>query len=307
MMNRELIQTFLVIKNTHNISKAADLLHRTQSAVSHRLRQLEEELGVLLITRQKGHKNVALTAQGEEFVSIAERWLLLDEEAQMVKHKVLRTRLSVSGVDSLNRYLFADFFTEVCVREPTLDLHVFCSRSNEIYDMLQAQVIDVGIVNNDAFRPDIVSELLFSEPFVAVGQFPGLDSGSGRTIHPATLDPAKGVFQPFSPDFQQWRHYWFGMGKSLIQVDSVSMVEPLLRVRENWCIVPLSAARMVAGKVPCSWHFLKEGPPDRTCFLITHKYEKPYNISALKLFTTLVREYIANHLPAEAKRPRRAG
>ncbi len=64
-MNRELIQTFLAIKETHNISKAAGMLHRTQPAVSQRLLQLEDELGIQLVTRHKGHKNIALTALGE--------------------------------------------------------------------------------------------------------------------------------------------------------------------------------------------------------------------------------------------------
>jgi len=298
-MNRELIETFLAIKTMRNISNAAALLHRTQSAVSHRLQQLERELGVLLVTRQKGQKNVVLTTQGEEFVSIAERWLLLDEEAQMVKRKLLRTPLSVSGVDSLNRFFFADFFTDICDSEPSIHLHVFCSRSNEIYDMLQTQVIDVGIVNNDAFRPDIVSELLFKEPFVVVGQFPHLPPGNGRRIHPALLDPTKGIFQPFSPDFQQWRHYWFGMDKSLIRVDSVSMAEPLLRSWENWCIVPFSAARVVTEKVPCAWHFLEEAPPMRTCYYITHKHGKSYNANALERFTYLIRKYVSDRQPEE--------
>ncbi len=215
----------------------------------------------------------------------------------MMKHKVPRTRLSVSGVDSLNRYFFADFYTDICVKEPSINLHVFCSLSMEIYDLLQDQVIYVGIVNNDAFRLDIVPELLFSEPFVVVGKFPGLAPGSGRSIHPATFEPARGIFQPFNQDFQQWRHYWFSAEDSLIKVESVSMVEPLLSSERNWCIIPLSAARMVAKKVPCWWHFLENGPPLRSSYLITHKHSKPYNAKAREKFISLIHEYIAANLP----------
>lgn len=287
-MNRDLIQTFLAIKKTHNISKAAEMLYRSQSAVSQRLQQLEEELGTTLVTRHKGHKNVELTVQGEEFVSIAERWLLLDEEAQMVKHKLLRTGLSVSGVDSLNHYFFAPFFAGFCVSEPAIELMVRSNHSYEIYDLLENQSIDVGIVNNDAFRPNIVSELLFSDPFTVVGAF-WPDHGEGeKRIHPSSLDPAKGIYHTYSQDFHQWRHYWFETGQTLLKVDTVAMVEPVLRNRECWCIVPLSVARVIAGRVPCGWRYLEEPPPMRTCYLVRHKHGKPYNVETVNTFISVM-------------------
>ena len=53
-MNLADIETFLMIVKTKNITKTADNLFLSQPTVSHRLKLLEEELKVKLITRKKG-------------------------------------------------------------------------------------------------------------------------------------------------------------------------------------------------------------------------------------------------------------
>ena len=63
-MNLAEIETFLTIVNTKSITRTADLLFLSQPTVSHRLTSLENELGFPLVIRQKGHKQVELTAKG---------------------------------------------------------------------------------------------------------------------------------------------------------------------------------------------------------------------------------------------------
>ena len=86
-MNLADIETFLMIVKTKNITKTADNLFLSQPTVSHRLKLLEEELKVKLITRKKGYKQIELTSQGEEFIPIAERWLSIWREMQLLKDR----------------------------------------------------------------------------------------------------------------------------------------------------------------------------------------------------------------------------
>ena len=67
-MNLAEIETFLTIVNTKSITRTADLLFLSQPTVSHRLTSLENELGFPLVIRQKGHKQVELTAKGTDFI-----------------------------------------------------------------------------------------------------------------------------------------------------------------------------------------------------------------------------------------------
>ena len=77
-MNLAEIETFLTIVNTKSITRTADLLFLSQPTVSHRLTSLENELGFPLVIRQKGHKQVELTAKGTDFIILAERWMSLE-------------------------------------------------------------------------------------------------------------------------------------------------------------------------------------------------------------------------------------
>ena len=50
-MEKELIETFLVVAKVNNISKASKLLYVSQATVSYRLKLLEKKLNTSLIQR----------------------------------------------------------------------------------------------------------------------------------------------------------------------------------------------------------------------------------------------------------------
>ncbi|RJE77924.1 LysR family transcriptional regulator [Pseudoalteromonas sp. MSK9-3] len=62
-MDIELLKTFLEVVKTRHFGRAANNLYITQSAVSCRVRQLEQSLGVSLFSRQRN--NIQLTVSGE--------------------------------------------------------------------------------------------------------------------------------------------------------------------------------------------------------------------------------------------------
>jgi DNA-binding transcriptional LysR family regulator len=62
-LDTELLKTFLEVQKTRHFGKAADNLYLTQSAVSFRIRQLEQSLGVTLFNRFRN--NIQLTTAGE--------------------------------------------------------------------------------------------------------------------------------------------------------------------------------------------------------------------------------------------------
>ncbi|WWO96193.1 MAG: HTH-type transcriptional regulator HdfR [Candidatus Dasytiphilus stammeri] len=68
-MNTEILKTFLEVSRTLHFGKAAELLYLTQSAVSFRIRQLENQLGVILFTRKRNQ--IRLTAAGIRLVPYA--------------------------------------------------------------------------------------------------------------------------------------------------------------------------------------------------------------------------------------------
>lgn len=113
-MNQAEIETFLMIVKTKNITKTAENLFLSQPTVSHRLKLLEDELNVKLLNRKKGYKQIELTTQGEEFIPIAERWLSLWQEMQLLQHGQEKLYLSIGCTDTLNTTIFSICTEKFC-------------------------------------------------------------------------------------------------------------------------------------------------------------------------------------------------
>lgn len=72
-MNTDLLRTFIEVSKTRHFGRAAENLCLTQSAVSFRIKQLEESVGVPLFSRQRN--NILLTRSGEQLLPHAENIL----------------------------------------------------------------------------------------------------------------------------------------------------------------------------------------------------------------------------------------
>ena len=79
-MDTELLKTFIEVQRTRHFGKAAENLYLTQSAVSFRIRQLEQQLGVHLFSRYRN--NIQLTSAGERLLPHAEAMLTALQRAK---------------------------------------------------------------------------------------------------------------------------------------------------------------------------------------------------------------------------------
>jgi DNA-binding transcriptional LysR family regulator len=78
-LDPDLLKAFVAVADYRSFTRAATMLHRTQSAVSMQIKRLEERLGVALFVRTKAQ--VALSPSGEVLLGYARRILLLSQEA----------------------------------------------------------------------------------------------------------------------------------------------------------------------------------------------------------------------------------
>ncbi|ATC96128.1 LysR family transcriptional regulator [Pseudoalteromonas tunicata] len=92
-MDIDLLKTFVEVANTRHFGRAAENLYLTQSAVSFRIRQLEQTLGVNLFLRQRN--NIQLTTAGERLLP----------HAKMIITSVQRARLEVALAEGTNKQM----------------------------------------------------------------------------------------------------------------------------------------------------------------------------------------------------------
>ncbi len=96
------ISAFTVAAKELNFSRAADILHITPSAVSHRIKQLESQLGVTLFTRHT--QGVALTAAGQSLLMHAQ--LAMNNIQQGIEQSQFssgREKLAIAVIPSLSQ------------------------------------------------------------------------------------------------------------------------------------------------------------------------------------------------------------
>ncbi|WP_411681833.1 LysR family transcriptional regulator [Clostridium thailandense] len=159
---------FITIVEVVSLTKAAETLYLTQSTVSHRLKALEQELNTILIERKKGHQVISLTPKGEEFISIAERWLALWKDKCMLQNTESRLSLSIGCVDSLNTYIFPTLYKQILNHEISIDLQVRTHQSGEIYNLLDTREIDVVFVLRQIIHKNIIIEPVLNERMVLI-------------------------------------------------------------------------------------------------------------------------------------------
>lgn len=99
-MDTELLKTFLEVSRTRHFGRVAEALYLTQSAVSFRIRQLENQLGVNLFTRHRN--NIRLTTAGEKLLPYAETLMNTWQAARKeVAHTSRHNEFSIGASASL--------------------------------------------------------------------------------------------------------------------------------------------------------------------------------------------------------------
>lgn len=269
-MDRDTLQLFLDIRDTGNITRAANANYITQSTASKRIAQLEKELGVELFCRGKGKSTAIMTPAGEGFSDIAERMLLLYQQAMALKEDADRGLLTIACVNSVQGYTLPPLIRTFQEKHPHLCVTLEDHHSVEIFPLLLNRRVDVGITQTAAPFPELTSELLFEEPYRVVMLSGRRSANDLEEIHPASLLAEHEIFEAFDTDLQIWHDYWWKPSAAKIRVNTTPTAERYFYSPEDWMIVPETVARMMEGEKFISVP-LAENPPKHHVFTAYHK------------------------------------
>lgn len=167
-MDINLARTFLEIVMAGNFLRAADRLHVTQTAVSARVRALEELLGRKLFVRNKS--GASLTSAGEQFLRYAQTLVQVWERA---RHQVAvppgrRAVVTVGGELSLWDPLLLDWLIWMKQAAPQLALRAEVGLPESLIDQVAEGILDIAVVYAPHQRPGLKIELLIEERLVLV-------------------------------------------------------------------------------------------------------------------------------------------
>jgi DNA-binding transcriptional LysR family regulator len=186
-----LARTFLEIVTAGSFVRAAETLHVTQTAVSARVRTLEEQLGTTLFVRNKA--GATLTPAGEQFTRYASMLVQVWERA---RHQVAlppgRESVMTIGCEiSLWDPLLLDWLLWMRTSAPHLALRTEVGFPADLIDRVASGTLDVAVVYAPQQRPGLRIELLLEEKLVLV-----TTRKRGQK-----LDPEDYVYVDWGPEF----------------------------------------------------------------------------------------------------------
>lgn len=283
-MNFHDIQAFLSIVKYGTISKAAAELHMSQTAVTRRLKALENDLGVPLLERGRGMKETALTPSGRDFLAIARRWHALWEETQRFKSLGERLSLSVGSVQILNDYVFPPLYAALLTHSPAINLYIHTEHAIEFPPLVEQRIIDVAIGWRRSASPELTCRPWRDTPLVCV--FHGDPSQSGTTpVDPRSLDGAAELYINWPPPFTTWHeHYW---PYSVFHPSYVASAQLALQIMEHspsWAVMPLFFAKYAVKTKSVAYQYFTDPPDPLTACIITHAAPRPNIRKSLDFF-----------------------
>lgn len=161
-MDTELLKTFLEVSRTRHFGRAAEALYLTQSAVSFRIRQLENQLGVNLFTRHRN--NIRLTAAGEKLLPYAETLMNTWQAARKeVAHTSRHNEFSIGASASLWECMLNDWLGRLYQRqEPQngLQFEARIAQRQSLVKQLHERQLDLLITTEAPKMDELSSELL---------------------------------------------------------------------------------------------------------------------------------------------------
>ena len=283
------IEAFLAVASTHSISAAAELLHITQSAVSHRLRELENGVGMVLVDRQKGLRRSELTLAGQNFFPVAERWSHLWRETQMIKTGLSALFLKIGCVDSVNTYLLPRLYLALTDSRPPVHAKIFTLSSIDLYERIERRELDVAFVGTEKHHPKVEIAPFYRESMQIV-RHRGKGTAAG-TVCAADLDPAYELFFPWSPPHLIWHdQVWNPSRTPRLEPDTVSLMQALLNDPRYWAIVPKSVTEQFRFNKKLVIQELDPPPPDRITLMITHRFPRGEARKGIEILEALARK-----------------
>tara|TARA_R110002126_G_scaffold49096_2_gene136106 strand:+ start:744 stop:1598 length:855 start_codon:yes stop_codon:yes gene_type:complete len=142
-IDSELLRTFVAIADQGGFTRAADILNRTQSAVSMQMKRLEEDVIKRRLFQRAG-RQLDLTAEGELLLSYARRILKLQGEIiSTLREPHMVGSVKIGTPDDYVMRFLPSIMARFAQSYPMVQVELHCEPS---YQLLQRKDLDLTIV-----------------------------------------------------------------------------------------------------------------------------------------------------------------
>jgi len=163
------LQVFHTVARFLSFTKAAEMLHMTQPAVTFQVRQLEEYFNTRLFDRT--HNKINLTEAGKRVYEYSEKIFELYNE---MENCVKELTGEVSGVliigasTTIAEYMLPALLGDFKAHHPDVAIRLKVGNTDDIVSMVETNIIDLGVVEATVHNKNLALELWCMDQLVAI-------------------------------------------------------------------------------------------------------------------------------------------
>lgn len=150
-MSDRRLQVFHTVAGVLSFTRAAEILHMTQPAVTHQIRQLEEELNTRLFDRS--NNRISLTAAGEHVLGFADRIIVLYEDMSDSVKALTGDRaglITLGASTTIAEYMLPGLLGDFRKNFPEVQIRLRVANTDAIVALVADNTIDLGVVEGEA-------------------------------------------------------------------------------------------------------------------------------------------------------------
>ncbi|MCD7993206.1 MAG: LysR family transcriptional regulator [Clostridia bacterium] len=167
-MNFECLQTFIVLSQCKNFTRASEIMYVAQSTISNRIRLLEEYTKCQLVIRNK--TGIELTEEGTLFLQYAKQLLNVETVALREIHmlNMYRDHLNVACAQWIHDCWFADDMACYSRNFPDIAVNMTVDHGETLISMMHNSTLDLAITAYNINTNSLVSRLYKKSKVVLV-------------------------------------------------------------------------------------------------------------------------------------------
>jgi len=169
-MDFKQLRAFLTVAETGNVTRAAEVLHLVQPAVSRQIMLLEQDIGTPLFVRER--HGMVLTEAGRSLLSYARRAML---ELDRARAEIAGADASIGGLVTLGLLpstidmLAGPLVAALAASYPGIRVRIAMGYAGTLLRWLQNGEIDAGLLYGAERSPDVRTQPLIEEPLWVIG------------------------------------------------------------------------------------------------------------------------------------------
>lgn len=168
-MSDRRLQVFHAVARLLSFTKAAEVLHMTQPAVTFQIRQLEDQFDTRLFDRT--HNRVSLTEAGQIVFGYSEKIFEHYSEMENAIREMtddISGSLTIGASTTISEYMLPALLGDFKAKNMDVKLRLRVSNTEGIVSMVENNVIDLGVVEGPVSNKNLLVEVCRTDELVVI-------------------------------------------------------------------------------------------------------------------------------------------